>query len=541
MRIKLFIVTYNNKTLLDRCILSILNALVPTGDILDIIIINNHTNFSTNYPNHINVIHNNARPDFSTGHLSRNWNQCIIHGFVDLNNPDCDLLFLAQNDTEFTPDFIVKSKELIKNYNYITQGTGDELQIMTPDAVKKVGLYDERFCNIGYQEADYFIRHLLYNTDGCSINDSPHKRIHNPIDISLLIHGNLTGYQRADAFHQQSLVFHSFSEEVLYSKWNVNYDEWKMAEKCYSKQYMMYPYFESKYLKNWSESYFDYKRNIIITEPRRILPESPLFTDLFTILIQGKLHENSIRGINTNYRKFTKNIVLSHWDSDDLSLLSSINKNEINLTIIETPYIILVSEFNEGNIYRQTCTSLAGLQHISTKYVIKLRSDNWFEDLTPIFEGILYNETKMISSNLYFRPDTLYKYHFSDQYFGGNTEIILLMFKIALYRIRYNSYFLNIGAYMYSKDPILFPQILFDKYITPLQTNKKLHVLPEQLLTTSYLFGKGIQCLPENSNQTMINNFVIVPIETLGKIINKQGGDIVLYDNKTQINNILEI
>jgi hypothetical protein len=460
---------------------------------------------------------------------------------VDLNNPDCDLLFLAQNDTEFTPDFIVKSKELIKNYNYITQGTGDELQIMTPDAVKKVGLYDERFCNIGYQEADYFIRHLLYNTDGCSINDSPHKRIHNPIDISLLIHGNLTGYQRADAFHQQSLVFHSFSEEVLYSKWNVNYDEWKMAEKCYSKQYMMYPYFESKYLKNWSESYFDYKRNIIITEPRRILPESPLFTDLFTILIQGKLHENSIRGINTNYRKFTKNIVLSHWDSDDLSLLSSINKNEINLTIIETPYIILVSEFNEGNIYRQTCTSLAGLQHISTKYVIKLRSDNWFEDLTPIFEGILYNETKMISSNLYFRPDTLYKYHFSDQYFGGNTEIILLMFKIALYRIRYNSYFLNIGAYMYSKDPILFPQILFDKYITPLQTNKKLHVLPEQLLTTSYLFGKGIQCLPENSNQTMINNFVIVPIETLGKIINKQGGDIVLYDNKTQINNILEI
>lgn len=283
-------------------------------------------------------------------------------------------------------------------------------------------------------------------------------------------------------------------------------------------------------------------------EQNKPLPEIPIsliqstsFTDQFTILIQGKLHKNSIKGINTNYRKFTKNIVLSHWDSDDLSLLSEIDINGINLTIVEIPYVLPQLVFDEANVYKQICTTFAGLRKVSTKYVVKLRSDNWFEDLTPIFEGILANETKMISSNLYFRSDNLFKYHFSDQYFGGYTEDILLMFKISLYRARHDYYFLELGAYMYSNDPILFNKSLYDMYITPLQINKKGSVVPEQLLTTSYLFAKGLQCLPENSKQIMIDNFVIIPIESLGQIINKHGGNYILYDSYPQINNILEI
>jgi hypothetical protein len=46
--------------------------------------------------------------------------------------------------------------------------------VATSNAVKQVGLFDERFCNIGLQEADYFLRCLLYNKDRSSLNDIEH-------------------------------------------------------------------------------------------------------------------------------------------------------------------------------------------------------------------------------------------------------------------------------------------------------------------------------------------------------------------------------
>ena len=90
IKIAVYIVTYKSEEMLKNNIESLLQS---KNDInkkinLEINVINNYTkSFSLNNylsKNTINVFHNFLRPDFSTGHLSRNWNQGLLHGFEDL-------------------------------------------------------------------------------------------------------------------------------------------------------------------------------------------------------------------------------------------------------------------------------------------------------------------------------------------------------------------------------------------------------------------------------------------------------------------------
>lgn len=254
MKIKHYIVTYNNNVVLDKC----LNSLLPTFEKYSKLeyqcyIINNHTNFyiDEKYEEYITILHNILRPDFSTGHLARNWNQSIINGFIDLNNPDCDILITNQNDCEFDGDFIPNLIEWHKKYSFIQFGAGDNFISYTIDSIKKVGLWDERFCNIGYQEADYFLRNILYNTSGCSINDYRHSRVHNKETNNIIKHTE-SGYDRGDAIHMKSRDFHHISYNVYTKKWgdteeshrgNWNYDRFKEL-KPKIESFIYYPYFE---------------------------------------------------------------------------------------------------------------------------------------------------------------------------------------------------------------------------------------------------------------------------------------------------------
>mgnify|MGYP003342408573 CR=1 FL=1 len=94
---------------------------------LEINVINNHSNFSLNkeYDDIVKVWHNTLRPDFSTGHLSRNWNQAILNGFKSILKPDCDILITAQDDVEYCKNYITTLIEYHKKYNFIQTGKGE--------------------------------------------------------------------------------------------------------------------------------------------------------------------------------------------------------------------------------------------------------------------------------------------------------------------------------------------------------------------------------------------------------------------------------
>lgn len=268
--INIYIVTYRSPVDLNNNIASIL----ASGADVRINVINNHSEFFLE-PKHekaVTVLHNNLRPDFSTGHLARNWNQALIHGFRDLRNPASDIVITVQDDVIFEPDWLPRLVDLHRRYSFITMGGGDAFCSYLPEAMRRIGLWDERFCNIGFQEADYFLRALIYNRDDSSINDLIHARVHNALEgnaiTSLPFHMELDnaaereGLKRTASMlittphmkmhrknaHNASMKFHSLTESLFRRKWGVSPRDWSAEHYAVRKpliqNYITYPYFE---------------------------------------------------------------------------------------------------------------------------------------------------------------------------------------------------------------------------------------------------------------------------------------------------------
>ena len=88
---KVFIVTYRRKKVLNETLHRLFNEtdfqLIPNTEVY---IINNHSDFhlDSEFEDKVTVLHNMTRPDWDLGNLARSWNECLLHGFKDLNNPD---------------------------------------------------------------------------------------------------------------------------------------------------------------------------------------------------------------------------------------------------------------------------------------------------------------------------------------------------------------------------------------------------------------------------------------------------------------------
>jgi len=246
--VKLYIVTFRNHTGLHDCLESLSNTNVPHNVTLNINVINNHSDFKIDKKfNNINVMHNTLRPDFSTGHLARSWNQAIMHGFKSLTNPIAQIVVACQVDSIFNKDWLTKLIDQHRKYNFITAGYGDAFLSFTVNAVKTIGLFDERFCNIIHQECDYFTRALIFNKDKSSINDFHHGRVLNPIlnsvnDDSIILRKN----SNTSVTWNSTIECHEHITKFLVSKyagdprvWNIN-----NPPKLLKKLVMFYPYFE---------------------------------------------------------------------------------------------------------------------------------------------------------------------------------------------------------------------------------------------------------------------------------------------------------
>lgn len=264
IRLSIYIVTYRNPDDLNNNIASVLASHAPAR----IHVINNHSQFFLK-PEHekvVTVFHNSLRPDFSTGHLARNWNQALLHGFKDLKNPANDIVVTVQDDVVFKPDWFRNLIDLHRRYSFITMGLGDAFCSYLPEAVKKIGMWDERFCSIGFHEADFFLRSLIYNRDYCSINDPGHGRQHNAVEGNVYRqfsanHG-AADLDRADSMlvtaphwnddrknaHLSAVSNHPLSETLFMHKWGVSGSNWVAEHYAIRNSlitnYLMYPYFE---------------------------------------------------------------------------------------------------------------------------------------------------------------------------------------------------------------------------------------------------------------------------------------------------------
>jgi hypothetical protein len=200
-KMRIYIVTYQGHKRINPTLNSILESDVAAFFDYEIFIINNHSDLRlSEYHKHhpqITVLENTLRPDFSSGHLSRNWNQALVNGFESLTNPACDVVVCSQDDSIFFKCWAYRLRNLFwpsvdvrENLTFVQNGHGDQFHAYLPEAVRQVGLWDERFCGISRQAADYFWRCCMYNQEHSSIQDPIHHRVLNPIVRNLEVARN---------------------------------------------------------------------------------------------------------------------------------------------------------------------------------------------------------------------------------------------------------------------------------------------------------------------------------------------------------------
>lgn len=267
IRIKIFIVTYNNdKILKERSLESLLSTVNNQHQLqVEMTVINNYGKLSLESKyDRFKILNNDTRPDWSTGHLARNWNEGLMHGFVNLSKPDADIVVLCQNDTVFISGWINYIIEQHKKYDFIQMGRGDEYHSYTIQHVKKVGMWDERFCGISFQEKDYFLRSILYNPKRSTVNDIYGYK-NNAVDNKIIDLNNISGYGRGEI----STIIgtnedHDLSLRYFKLKWGEKQDsdstgcplKENYIKKCLT-EFMFYPYFE----KNIDQSIYNQSIN----------------------------------------------------------------------------------------------------------------------------------------------------------------------------------------------------------------------------------------------------------------------------------------
>ena len=187
--IKIYMVTYNSPASVANNLESLFKSKhIYTNIKLQINIINNHPNFHIppEYEKSVTVLQNwHVRSENSCGHLARDWNTALIKGFGNLINPECQQVIGVHDDVIWHEDWMEKLINIhhTKGYTLYMGDFGCSFVSYLPEAVRKIGLWDERFCNIGYHEADYMLRARIHNPDKSTINDHIQERVWNPTEV----------------------------------------------------------------------------------------------------------------------------------------------------------------------------------------------------------------------------------------------------------------------------------------------------------------------------------------------------------------------
>ncbi len=245
---KIFIVTYRRNDILNKTLNTLFNGTdFKQVENTEVNIINNHSDFSLseNFTEKVNVLHNNTRPDWDTGNLARNWNEALIHGFKDLEKPDSKVVVTMQNDIVLDPNWATNLLKMHQNYSFITGQLGDNIVSYLPEAVKKIGMWDERFLTPANKEADYYIRALIYNKEKSLINDRVHGRLLNAADALPLDTSQYQGGEsswREIKTNEDSKEGWYHTSQVFYWKWK---DTWTSQPQYYG------------WLTQWSKDFVD--------------------------------------------------------------------------------------------------------------------------------------------------------------------------------------------------------------------------------------------------------------------------------------------
>jgi hypothetical protein len=182
-----------------------------------------------------------------------------------------------------------------------------------------------------------------------------------------------------------------------------------------------------------------------------------------TVIIQGRLMQDSYDFYIENYKDCP--VIISTWVD-----------NTIDFKNIPENFIVLLSpypyDFGAQNLNLQLISTLNALHSVKTKYVIKVRGDEYYSNLQYVLNSIKVEPNKIHTSSIFFRAWQYAEYHISDHVMAGTLVNMLTMFKESKYN--FDTGKVNVSKWKVDGN--------FHKWVTT-------HA-PEERITKSYLNAK---------------------------------------------------
>lgn len=170
----------------------------------DIIIINNSQEF-VSPPGAARILHNMPRPDTSLGNLAQSWNFGIVNALGSLKTPKYDWVALCQSDVVFRSGWKQRLQSHVDRHDcvLVSCAPGDQVTFIHHDAFRRVGWWDERFCGIGFQEFDYYLRAYLHLGPTACIEGHGHELVWNWPGLDLIERSLIDGTGHSDRLNGQ--------------------------------------------------------------------------------------------------------------------------------------------------------------------------------------------------------------------------------------------------------------------------------------------------------------------------------------------------
>ena len=236
----------------------------------------------------------------------------------------------------------------------------------------------------------------------------------------------------------------------------------------------------------------------------------------FTIILQGSLNKISLNGVG--YYKTVADVVVSYWDTDDESLLDSVDLSGV---VLVKNSLAGKRVYDFGNVYKQTLTTYSGLSKTRTEFSIKTRSDACFGDMSFLMNEMERNPDRLFSGSVMFCKTKRHTYHAGDHVIAAKTKTYRLGMRMLKSLLEHSN----------PDSLILIPENRYHSVIKKNQYLPHQFASAEQLITKSLLYSKKIKDQPQElANEIMKDNYHICKYDRLGDIV-------FTHDRGTKVSN----
>lgn len=223
-----------------------------------------------------------------------------------------------------------------------------------------------------------------------------------------------------------------------------------------------------------------------------------------TIILQGVVNPQQIEMWKQTHKN--SKVIISTWEDCEFNFKGWLPDN---WKLIINPYPLL--RFAPiANLDYQIISTLKALYEVDTKWVIKMRADEYWSNIDVIYNRMKSDSEKIVSGSMFFRKWGLYSFHIGDKILGGTTDNLKLMFESTLHNLEiklwnYPTPESQLGlGYVIAKDNSLNSQYLKEQLnnISNKKETKNQNV--ESITTAIY---KGLEVITQKSFGILTNEF----------------------------------